>query len=383
MANEENANPLEGQKRQVQIFSHEAEDLSTTLLPTSGNKKRSQKANAGVVEKGQSQYNSCPSCNAKVPVGCFGKHLISHFHHFHLKSRDLHKELILEHIHEIVKQAPFQCHICMFYCNSEKQFIEHWQSIHHLHDNDDVEKEKEEQVGYWCSVCRIITPSEKAMMFHLTSKTHVEIVTVINRNIAIVIKKVQLSECNICSKKFRLKFSLYRHLRKNHHCDQIEEDKDEGGKSPPETSFICCNLCNFKTLESSKMKQHNFLAHTSRGKKDFSCLLCSKVFVSKYAAFNHKNSKGHQQKRREFKLAAAVDEADDGDESCHLCGETTKNSLEDHLRRKHFDDLFQCCICGTLFTSAQKLGAHVRVPCKVLSKPIIATTDDSKLGMVV
>ena len=54
------------------------------------------------------------------------------------------------------------------------------------------------------------------MMAHLTSETHLEIVTVINRNIAIVIKKVQLSECQICQKQFRLKFSLDRHMKKNH-----------------------------------------------------------------------------------------------------------------------------------------------------------------------
>ena len=58
--------------------------------------------------------------------------------------------------------------------------------------------------------------SEKGMMAHLTSETHLEIVTVINRNIAIVIKKVQLSECQICHRRFRLKFSLDRHMKKNH-----------------------------------------------------------------------------------------------------------------------------------------------------------------------
>ena len=54
------------------------------------------------------------------------------------------------------------------------------------------------------------------MMAHLTNETHLEIVTVINRNIAIVIKRVQLSECQICQRRFRLKFSLDRHMKKNH-----------------------------------------------------------------------------------------------------------------------------------------------------------------------
>ena len=99
------------------------------------------------------RYNSCSSCNANVPTGCFGKHLVSHFHHYHLKSRELHNELILEHIHEIVKQAPFQCHICMFYCNFEEQFIQHWKS---KHISKMCSGDTNENVGYWCSACRII-----------------------------------------------------------------------------------------------------------------------------------------------------------------------------------------------------------------------------------
>ena len=90
--------------------------------------------------------NSCSSCNANVPTGCFGKHLVSHFHHYHLKSRELHNELILEHIHEIVKQAPFQCHICRFYCNFEEQFIHHWKSKHISKMCSD---ETNINAGYW------------------------------------------------------------------------------------------------------------------------------------------------------------------------------------------------------------------------------------------
>ena len=59
--------------------------------------------------------------------------------------------------------------------------------------------------------------------------------------------------------------------------------------------IMSCNLCTYRTLEESKLKQHKFLAHTSNKKKGFSCRLCSKVFVSKYAALNHKNSKEHQE----------------------------------------------------------------------------------------
>ena len=102
--------------------------------------------------KDTQEPNSCPSCNASVPIGCFGKHLVSHFHHYHLKNRDLHNKLILEHIHGIVKQAPFQCHICMFYCNFEEQFLDHWKSEHTSETCG-----TSDNFGFWCSACQIIS----------------------------------------------------------------------------------------------------------------------------------------------------------------------------------------------------------------------------------
>ena len=81
------------------------------------------------------------------------------------------------------------------------------------------------------------------------------------------------------------------------------------------------------------------------------------MFVSKYAALNHKNSKEHIE-RFSSTHSGAFD-------TCHLCGENIKDSIEDHFIRQHFDDLFQCCICGIFFNSAQKLGAHIRGTCVV------------------
>jgi hypothetical protein len=60
-----------------------------------------------------------------------------------------------------------------------------------------------------------------------------------------------------------------------------------------------------------------------------------------------------------------------------LCGENIKDSMEDHFLRQHFDDLFQCCICGTFFTSAQMLGAHIRGTCVVSPN-----APNNKFGMV-
>ena len=77
----------------------------------------------------------------------------------------MHNKLILEHIHEIVKQAPFQCHICMFYCNFEEQFLDHWRFEHlNTPDTPDTPEKAPDNVGYWCSACRILRLLEMISM---------------------------------------------------------------------------------------------------------------------------------------------------------------------------------------------------------------------------
>ncbi len=280
-----------------------------------------------------SSRGPCLSCNAVVPEGCMGKHLISHFHHHRSIGHPMHPPLILHHIHDIVKQAPFQCHLCMFYCNFEQQFLQHW-SRHHGETLSDDSR------GYWCSACRVIVPTEAAMRQHLVSEVHLELVTMINRSVAIVIKKVQLINCDYCPKRFRLGFSLRRHLKDSH--------PEEVKKAPPPTSQNKCHHCTFATQDGSKLREHHFLAHVK--KKDFSCLTCRRAFSSRYALQNHKSSKEHLKKRGSYF-------------PCLLCGrvEPDAASWEQHMKQEHWPEMSQCYVCGQVFTSPQRLSSHVRL----------------------
>ena len=86
-----------------------------------------------LVPKVKADHNSdhqqaCPCCKVNIPDGCLGKHLVSHFHYHRSLSHPDHKSLILSNISDIVKQAPFQCGVCKFYCNFSRTFLEHWKS---------------------------------------------------------------------------------------------------------------------------------------------------------------------------------------------------------------------------------------------------------------
>lgn len=84
----------------------------------------------------------CEVCRSKVWRHLLGKHLVSHYHC--RKARSGHPQttaLILDNIHSVVRQAPFQCSPCKFYCNTVATFKQHWTSQEHKRTGSKV-KEK-------------------------------------------------------------------------------------------------------------------------------------------------------------------------------------------------------------------------------------------------
>lgn len=84
----------------------------------------------------------CEVCRSKVWRHLLGKHLVSHYHC--RKARSGHPQataLVLENIHSVVRQAPFQCSPCKFYCNTIASFKQHWTSEGHKRTGSKV-KEK-------------------------------------------------------------------------------------------------------------------------------------------------------------------------------------------------------------------------------------------------
>jgi len=65
-----------------------------------------------------------------------GKHLLSHYHCrvsgvlVNPRNPSV-RRFLLEHIANVVRQSPFQCAPCHFYCNTEETFLLHWRSDLH------------------------------------------------------------------------------------------------------------------------------------------------------------------------------------------------------------------------------------------------------------
>lgn len=80
-------------------------------------------------------------CHARVRRPQLGKHLLSHYH---CRIAGLNpcsstaQNFILENMDNVVRQCPFQCSNCRFYCNTEDTFLLHWRSELHCNAQNNV-----------------------------------------------------------------------------------------------------------------------------------------------------------------------------------------------------------------------------------------------------
>lgn len=78
---------------------------------------------------------SCEMCHARVKRLQMGKHLLSHYH---CRVAGVNpcspnaRRFLLDNIANVVRQCPFQCASCHFYCNTEETFLLHWRSDLHI-----------------------------------------------------------------------------------------------------------------------------------------------------------------------------------------------------------------------------------------------------------
>lgn len=87
------------------------------------------------LRKREKEFLTCEMCCARVRRPQMGKHLLSHYHcrvaganPYRAKAQ----QFLLENMENVVRQCPFQCAPCRFYCNTEDTFLLHWRSSLHL-----------------------------------------------------------------------------------------------------------------------------------------------------------------------------------------------------------------------------------------------------------
>lgn len=263
----------------------------------------------------------CEVCRSKVLTHLMGKHLISHYH---CRKRDISKpvaqQMVLDNILGIVQQAPFQCAACRFFCNKESDFLRHWRSAEH---NSVVEKTD----GFFlCAFCKFECEHSDLMEEHLLTENHREVISVINRSVPIVIRKMDPVSCPTCGRRFRYNVELRRHCsRENHVISDTGTDKYQQKHRCAECSLI------FKSNKS--MQNHLQRRH---GKNYFFCSSCSMTFDSYLASKLHRRSQQHKYTVLTINNEKTF-QAKDISKVCKYCLLRFPNVLylKEHLRQEH------------------------------------------------
>lgn len=311
-------------KRTLHDRDFEESSVSEVALQTIKERKRARKTKAPLSleisstakkRTRQKLFIKCEVCRSRVNRNLIGKHLISHYH---CRKGDIScaqaQAMVLDNIYEIVLQSPFQCAACKFYCNTEKEFLNHWSSPSHL-----------TSIGsggfFWCTFCNVKAIENDDMLTHLNSKEHKEVVSVINRSVPIAIKKINPIECPTCGQQFLLNVQLRQHCR----------DVDHSYPSSRNPLYTC-RTCDKYFKSSVSLTKHQRQKHK---RSVFSCSVCDLKFQNAAEAKRHRKSSEHRYailSRNNAKLGLKP-----AKRKCAHCGEEFDDFLElkKHLKDKH------------------------------------------------
>lgn len=301
-------------KKPKQLWSNEERKKSK--------KKKKEEEQDNEVRKGRYKKRlRCEVCRSKVVTHLMGKHLISHYH---CRKRNFMKSvaerMVLDNIHSIVQQAPFQCGACRFFCNNCTQFLRHWRSSSHvtvMASNDGILQ---------CSFCQFETVYNEVMEKHLLSNAHREVVSVINRSVPIIIKRIAPIGCLTCGKRFRFNAELRKHcLKENHALADTSTDKYQ--------ERFACSDCNFVFKSAKSLQRHLQKRHD---KNYYFCSVCSLTFDTEIGSKIHRTTQEHKYAVLTKKYENGLGDKDIT-RACQYCYLKFANTLllKNHLQKEH------------------------------------------------
>lgn len=298
-------------KESVEYWSHAGQDNEDSM-----------KKNAGTVTRRIRKriYVKCEVCRSRVHNQLMGKHLISHYH---CRKGDITlpeaRRMVLDNIYSIVLQSPYQCATCKFYCNTHEDFLRHWCSEEHSHQ---VSKDRG---TFICVFCKLVTEDNDEMFKHLISDEHNEVISVINRSVPIIIKRIKTTECQTCKQNFLLNIQLRKH------CEKVGHPYSNTSSNNYQSKHTC-EACNEIFPSKIAYQRHKRKSHK---RHIYICSACDVSFETLLEAKLHRRTSEHRCIVQTEK--AKSDSAINLEKKCQYCEEILGNIilLKEHLKEKH------------------------------------------------
>ncbi|XP_011339120.1 zinc finger protein 845 [Ooceraea biroi] len=338
-----------------------------TSLAMKTKREPEQKETKKVLRRREKEILSCEMCHARVRRPQMGKHLLSHYHCRVAGAGPWSpnaRRFLLENMANVVRQCPFQCASCHFYCNTEETFLLHWRS--------DLHAKTLERIGgsCRCNPCEYWCADSGTMESHLLSTSHRDVVSMMNGSVPVVISRQRALACGSCDRQFRYNFQLRLHAKETGH-DASYTASDEYQQ------FIRCDQCPqiVRSLVSLQRHQLNYHVANNSGEKSedapvvaarpaapYYCSFCSMNFATAQEAVVHRRTSSHKEivkahKNREESSTSTVVERE-----CPHCKEKQLNlaTHKSHLLQHHPELCHRCPRCGTLFALSQDVTKHTR-----------------------
>lgn len=269
--------------------------------------------------KRRSYYINCEDCKTRLPIHLLGKHLISHYHFRRMRGNGWH--MILNHIHKIVRQSPFQCSPCKFYANTEETFMAHWNSATH----SDV---TEGPGRFWCNFCKFECEDNNQMRRHLSDEGHKEVSMAINRSVPIIIRKRTNIKCVQCHQEFQYNMALRQHALKCNGIDSLNTTASNAYQSKHR-----CPICENMSKSLKALQQHIARFHAIR---HYYCNACNLTFASANDSKLHRSTTLH-------KVRSSRGRKKNLSRRCTVCQEVLPDilKLREHRRTLHPNELYR------------------------------------------
>ncbi len=279
----------------------------------------------------------CPVCdkhyNSKYN---FARHLVSTYHQKRA-GKDTRQFLLNESMQMILlKQSPYQCRICHFYCIEEKSFSEHVKNPLHQHKMRLL-------VGpALCVQCKFNSYDCDDIAKHFKNVQHV-----FKKGYRpyILKEKRHLIKCQQCDLLFHSAASLQRHTKFSHKKSKHDQIKRERGQHQKPR----CPYCQLQCASLSALHLHVRRMHIKE--KKFRCNVCQRSFADSYTLNLHEQTKYHYKR---VETAAALGEAPNHP----MTGPTTEQAILAPVKDK--DKKMYCSTCGLYFSSLGALKAHIK-----------------------
>ncbi|CAK9819338.1 Zinc finger protein 407 [Anthophora quadrimaculata] len=304
----------------------------------------------------------CEMCHARVRRAQMGKHLLSHYH---CRVAGVNprgpraRRFLLENMANVVRQCPFQCSSCRFYCNTEETFLRHWRSELHA-------KTLEQNGGsYKCTPCDFWCEDNETMDSHLLSTSHRDVVSMMNGSVPIVIGRQRALPCGSCERRFRYNLQLRLHIRETGH-------EESTTVTDAYQQRIKCNLCPQMVRSLVALQRHQLTCHAANTEEKsetnesssqpapYFCSFCTMNFATAQDAVLHRRTSRHKEivKARKCNEDLSITMA----RQCPHCEEKQTNLSEHkrHLLDRHPEVCHRCPKCGIVFALSQDVTRHTR-----------------------